>query len=196
MSPAFQSASALAAAIRARKIGCRELLDIYIERLERFNAKLNAIIVVDLDRARRRSEEADAALARGEKWGPFHGVPVTVKESLDVAGMPTTWGNPALKDHYPDQDAVAVSRLKTAGVVLFGKSNVPLNLADWQTYNPLYGTTNNPWDLSRSPGGSSGGAAAALAAGLTGLELGTDLGGSIRNPAHYCGICGHRPTMV
>lgn len=190
----FHSATALAAAIRARKIGCRELLDIYLERVDRFNPKLNAIVAMDLDCARRRSEEADAALVRGEYWGPLHGVPVTVKESLDVAGMPTTWGNPALKNHYPAQDAVAVSRLKAAGAVLFGKTNVPLNLADWQSYNAVYGTTNNPWNPSLSPGGSSGGSAAALAAGLTGLELGTDIGGSIRNPAHYCGIYGHRPT--
>jgi Asp-tRNA(Asn)/Glu-tRNA(Gln) amidotransferase A subunit family amidase len=119
---------------------------------------------------------------------------MTVKESYDVAGMPTTWGAPELKDNRPSRNALAVDRLLGAGVVLFGKSNVPLMLADWQSYNAVYGSTNNPWDLGRTPGGSSGGSAAALAAGLTGIEAGSDIGASIRNPAHYCGVFGHKPT--
>jgi amidase len=119
---------------------------------------------------------------------------MTIKESYDVVGMPTTWGVPELKDNYPTRNALAVDRLLAAGVVLFGKTNVPLYLADWQSFNAIYGTTNNPWDLSRSPGGSSGGSAAALAAGLTGIEAGSDIGSSIRNPAHYCGVFGHKPT--
>jgi amidase len=177
--PAFRSATALAAAIRAREVGSRELLEHYLKRAERHNPALNAIIVSDLDRARQRADEADSALARGESWGPLHGLPMTVKESFDVIGLPTTWGLAELKDNIPTANALAVDRLLAAGAIIFGKTNVPVLLADSQSYNPVYGTTNNPWDMSRTPGGSSGGAAAALAAGLTGLELGSDIGGSI-----------------
>jgi amidase len=190
----FRSAKQLAAAIRGKHIGCRELLDLYLARVERYNPALNAIIAMDVEGARRRAQAADRALARKQVWGPLHGVPMTIKESYDVVGMPTTWGLPELKDNCPPRNALAVDRLLAAGAVLFGKTNVPLYLADWQSYNAVYGTTNNPWDLSRTPGGSSGGSAAALAAGLTGLEAGSDIGASIRNPAHYCGVFGHKPT--
>jgi amidase len=190
----FRSAKALAAEIRRKKIGCLELLDLYLSRMEKHNPSLNAIIATDIDGARKRARAADRALARKQVWGPLHGVPMTIKESYDVAGMPTTWGVPALKDYLPPRNALAVDRFLGAGVVLFGKTNVPIFLADYQSYNEIYGTTNNPWDLSRSPGGSSGGSAAALAAGLTGLEAGSDIGSSIRNPAHYCGVYGHKPT--
>jgi amidase len=190
----FRSAVDLAAQLRKKSIGCRELLELYIGRTERFNPKLNAIVAMDLAAARKRADAADAALARGEVWGPLHGVPMTVKESYDVVGMPTTWGLPELKENFPKANALAVDRLIKAGVVLFGKTNVPLLLADWQSYNAVYGTTNNPWDLTRSPGGSSGGSSAALAAGLTGIEAGSDIGASIRNPAHFCGVFGHKPT--
>src|SRR5262249_26926150 len=137
---------------------------------------------------------ADRALAKGDVWGPLHGVPMTLKESYDVVGLPTTWGMPEHKNNIATRNALAVDRLLGAGVVLFGKTNVPLLLADWQSYNDIYGTTNNPWDVRLPPGGSSGGAAAALAAGLTGLEAGSDIGSSIRNPAHFCGVFGHKPT--
>ncbi len=190
----FRPAKQLAALVRKRKVGCLELLDTYLARVEKYNSRLNAIIAMNLEAARRRARAADRALARKEVWGPLHGVPMTIKESYDVVGMPTTWGAPELKDNYPKRNALAVDRLLRAGVVLFGKTNVPLYLADWQSFNSIYGTTNNPWDLSRSPGGSSGGSAAALAAGLTGLEAGSDIGSSIRNPAHYCGVYGHKPT--
>ena len=193
--PHFCSAKQLAADIRRRKIGCLEALDLYLARMERFNGTLNAIVVTDVEGARRRARQADAALRKGKPWGPFHGVPMTIKESYDVAGMPTTWGLPALKDNIAPRNALAVDRLLDAGVVLFGKTNVPAWLADYQSYNEVYGTTNNPWDVSRSPGGSSGGSAAALAAGLTGFEAGSDIGSSIRNPAHYCGVFGHKPTF-
>ena len=193
--PHFRSAKQLASDIRRRKLGCLEVLDLYLARMERRNGKLNAIVVTDVDGARRRARQADAALRRGKPWGPFHGVPMTIKESYDVAGMPTTWGLPALKDNVAPRNALAVDRLLAAGVVLFGKTNVPAWLADYQSYNDVYGTTNNPWDLARSPGGSSGGSAVALAAGLTGLEAGSDIGSSIRNPAHYCGVFGHKPTF-
>src|SRR5437867_10033981 len=149
---------------------------------------------MDVEGARKRARAADRALGRKHVWGPLHGVPMTIKESYDVAGMPTTWGVPALKDYLPPRNALAVDRFLGAGVVLFGKTNVPIFLADYQSYNEIYGTTNNPWDLSRAPGGSSGGSAAALAAGLTGFEAGSDIGSSIRNPAHYCGALGHKPT--
>ena len=194
METAFRSATELAGDLRARRIGCLELLDHYLARVERFNPDLNAVVAFDFDRARGRAREADAALARGEVWGPLHGLPMTVKDSYDVAGLPTTWGAPELRDNVAARNAVAVDRLLGAGAVLFGKTNVPYNLADFQSYNEIHGTTHNPWDPSLVPGGSSGGSAAALAAGLTGLEAGSDIGGSIRNPAHYCGVYGHKPT--
>jgi amidase len=190
----FRSAKQLAAEIRRKTIGSLELLDLYLERVDKYNPALNAIVVADVEGARKRARAADRALARGQRWGPLHGVPMTIKESYDVAGMPTTWGVPALKDNRPVRNALAVDRLLAAGVVLFGKTNVPIYLADYQSYNAIYGTTNNPWDLARTPGGSSGGSAAALAAGLTGLEAGSDIGSSIRNPAHYCGVFGHKPS--
>jgi len=190
----FHSATRLAAAIRTKKVGCLELLDLYLARVEKYNGALNAIVVRDFDRARTRARAADRALAKRQPWGPLHGVPMTIKESYDVAGLPTTWGVPAYKNSVATTNAVAVDRLLAAGVVLFGKTNVPLYLADWQSFNAIYGTTNNPWDVTRAPGGSSGGSAAALAAGLTGLEAGSDIGSSIRNPAHFCGVYGHKPT--
>ena len=190
----FRSARQLAAGVRKKEIGCLELLDLYLARVERYDGAINAVVVRDFDRARRRARAADRALAKGEVWGPLHGVPITVKESYDVAGLPTTWGLPSLRDHVATKNALAVDRLLGAGAVLFGKTNVPLYLADWQSFNAIYGTTNNPWDVARAPGGSSGGSAAALAAGLTGLEAGSDIGSSIRNPAHFCGVFGHKPT--
>ena len=191
---AFKSAVDLAADIRAKKVGCLEVLEHFWQRAERYNRPLNAIIFADMERARARAGKADAAVARGEFWGALHGVPMTIKESYDVVGMPTTWGVMALKDNFPATNAVTVDRLLAAGVTIYGKTNVPAMLGDWQTFNPIYGTTNNPWELSLSPGGSSGGAAAALATGLTPLEAGSDIGASIRNPAHYCGVFGHKPT--
>ncbi|CAH2601515.1 Amidase [Rhodovastum atsumiense] len=189
-----RSATQLAALLRARKISCLEMLDHFLGRIDRLNPSLNAIVWSDRARARRRARRADTALARDEIWGALHGVPITVKESFDLAGAPTTWGLPELRDNVAAANAAAVERLEAAGAVVFGKTNVPAMLADWQTFNPVHGTTRNPWNPDRVPGGSSGGAAAALAAGLTGAELGSDIGGSIRNPAHYCGVFGHKPS--
>jgi amidase len=155
---------------------------------------INAVVVRDFERARAAAKDADAALARGERR-PLLGLPMTVKEQFNVAGLPTTWGNPKFRDWRPEADALTVQRLKAAGAVVLGKTNVPLELTDWQSYNEIYGTTNNPWDLSRTPGGSSGGAAAALAAGFVPLELGSDIGGSLRAPAHYCGVFAHKPSL-
>ena len=191
---AFRSAVELAEDVRERRIGCVELLELHLARVGRFNPALNAIVVLDAERARLRAKAADEALARGEVWGRLHGVPMTIKEAFDVAGLPTTWGLEELRDNRPAKNALVVDRLLQAGAVLFGKTNVPVRLGDCQTFNPVYGTTNNPWNLGRTPGGSSGGAAAALATGLAALEAGSDIGGSIRNPAHYCGVYGHKPT--
>jgi len=190
----FQTAKQLATAIRKKKIGCLELLDLYLKRVDAYNPVLNAIIATDIEGARKRAKAADKAVKAGKKLGALHGVPMTIKESFDVAGLPSTFGDPAYRDFVPRQDSLVARRMKAAGVTLFGKTNVPLNLADWQSTNEIYGTTNNPWDLSRTPGGSSGGSGAALAAGLTGIDAGSDIGASIRNPAHYCGIYGHKPS--
>ena len=190
----FRSAGQLAAEIQRKTISSVELLEMFLRRIDTYNPALNAIIATALPQARSRARAADDALATGETWGPLHGVPMTIKESFDVVGMPTTWGVPSLKDNLPIRNATAVDRFQAAGAILFGKTNVPINLADWQSFNEIYGTTNNPWDVALSPGGSSGGSAAALAAGLTGMEAGSDIGASIRNPAHYCGVYGHKPT--
>src|SRR5439155_1599665 len=151
----FRSARQLAADIRRKKIGCLELLDLYLTRVEKYDDALNAVVVRDFERARTRARAADRALARRDTWGPLHGVPMTIKESYDVAGLPTTWGVPTYKNNVATRNAVAVDRLLGAGVVIFGKTNVPLFLADWQSFNAIYGTTNNPWDVTRAPGGSA-----------------------------------------
>jgi amidase len=193
MDPTFLPAVKLAELTRRRGIGCLELLDHYIARISRLDGPINAVVVKDFDRARDRARALDQATDRS---APLFGVPMTVKESFDVAGLPTTRGHPSLKDHRAKTSSIAVRRLEAAGVVIFGKTNVPVDLADWQSYNPVYGTTSNPWNLNHTPGGSSGGSAAALAGGLTGLEIGSDIGGSIRVPAHYCGVFGHKSTWT
>jgi amidase len=190
----FKSAVALADLVRTGKISAAELLELFLTRVERYNPKLNAIIWMNAEKARARAKAADAALAKGEIWGPLHGLPMTIKESYTVAGSPTTWGLPEMKGNVTDTSALAVERLEKAGANIFGKTNVPVLLADWQSYNDVYGTTNNPWNTDLTPGGSSGGSAAALAAGLTGVDAGSDIGSSIRNPAHYCGVFGLKPT--
>ncbi len=190
----FASATQLASAIREGALSAQDALEGYLDRVDRFNPDLNAIIFSDRDGARRRARMLDEMAGRDDCQGPLHGVPMTIKESFDIAGMPTTWGVPALKDNVAKTNALAVDRLQAAGAVIFGKTNVPLLLADWQSFNEIYGVTNNPWDLSRSPGGSSGGSTAALAAGLSGIDAGSDIGASIRNPAHYCGVFGHKPS--
>ncbi len=194
MTDPFATAIELAAAIRNKEASSLELTDMYIERVERYDGQTNAVVVHDFERGREAAKAADSALAKGESVGPLHGVPMTVKEAFNVTGLPTTWGIPEMRDNIASEDADYVQRLKGAGAVIFGKTNVPLNLGDFQSFNDIYGTTNNPWDLMRTPGGSSGGSSAALAAGLTALEAGSDIGGSIRNPAHYCGVYGHKPT--
>jgi amidase len=190
---ALQPAHALAEAIRRRDVSSRELLEHYLTRVDALNPPLNAIVTLDPDGARTAADAADTSLARGDDVGPLHGVPMTVKDTYLTAGMRTTCGLPAW-DHVPDHDAEAVGRLRRAGAVIFGKTNTPTMAGDWQTYNAIFGTSNNPWDTTRSTGGSSGGAASAVATGMTGLELGSDIGGSIRFPSSWCGVCGHKPS--
>jgi len=193
---AYESGLQLRKRLGTGDLSAVELLDYFLARVARFNPELNAIIELQEDEARAQAIACDKAQASqsAQSLPPFHGVPMTIKESFDVRGMHTTRGNPAFKDHIASTDALAVSRLRKAGANIFGKTNVPLDLADFQSYNAIYGTTNNPWDTERTPGGSSGGSAVAMAAGLSGIENGSDIGGSIRNPAHYCGVFGHKPT--
>ncbi|MFJ6215477.1 amidase [Streptomyces sp. NPDC092296] len=190
----FQTAEELATALRAGEVTSAELTDAAIARIERDDKAINAICTPDFDRARAAARGADRARARGEDR-PLLGIPVTVKESYDIAGLPTTWGMPPYRNYMPAEDAVQVSRLKAAGAVVLGKTNVPLGLQDLQSFNAIYGTTNNPWDHSRTPGGSSGGSAAALASGFGALSIGSDIAGSLRTPAHFCGVYAHKPTL-
>ena len=190
----YGSIGALLGALHARKISASELLAHTIARIEALDGPINAIIVRDFDRAREAARAADAALGRGERR-PLLGIPVTLKEPFNVAGLPTTWGFPHFKDFQPAEDALLVARLKAAGAIIIGKTNIPIGLRDFQSYNEIYGATNNPWDLGRSPGGSSGGCGAALAAGFGPLSIGSDIGGSIRVPAHFCGVFGHKPSL-
>lgn len=190
----FLPATELSRLLAEREVSSRELLDTYLDRIDRLDGEVNAVVALDVERARRRAEAADAAIVAGRSWGPLHGLPMTIKDAYETEGLVTTSGAPELRDHVPTLDADPVARLKGAGAVVFGKTNLPLYAGDVQTFNDVYGVTHNPWDTSRTPGGSSGGAAAALAAGFTGFELGSDIGGSIRNPAHFCGVFGLKPT--
>ena len=191
----FASALEAAEAVRQRRVSSVELTKLALERIDRHNPALNAVVNVLRDEALAAARAADEALARGEARGAFHGVPITLKESFEIRGVRATVGLDALRNHVPAEDADAVARLRAAGAVVLGNTNVPVMLADWQSDNPIYGRSNNPWDLTRTPGGSSGGTAAALATGLGYLSMGSDIGGSIRIPAHFCGVYGHKPTI-
>ena len=188
------SAGEIARAIRLGQLSSREAVAACLARIERVNPALNAVVALRADEALRDADAADAALARGGAAGPLHGVPVTIKDSFDTAGLVTTWGTPGRKGFVPDADATAVARLRAAGAIVLGKTNTPEFTLSFETVNPVYGRTNNPHDLARTPGGSSGGAAAIVAAGGVPLDLGSDTGGSIRLPSHFCGIAGIRPT--
>ncbi|MAR92997.1 MAG: amidase [Pseudomonadota bacterium] len=190
----YQTARQLLQSMKSGKLSSRQLVDSFIQRIETYNPQLNAVVATDFSAARKRADEADAARAAGESWGPLHGLPMTVKDTYEVVGMPCVAGAASLRDHLPRQQAVAVARLQEAGAIICGKTNVPVFASDLQSFNKVYGTTNNPWNTRYTPGGSSGGAAAALAAGLTPLELGSDIGGSIRTPAHFCGVYGHKTS--
>ena len=190
----YCSASELARALKARRLSSRELVEATIGRIERLDPTINAVVVRDFERARAAARSADEALARKDQR-PLLGVPMTVKEAFNVAGLPTTWGLPGTSEIPITADAVVVERLKAAGAIILGKTNIAMMLADWQSANPVYGVTKNPWDLERTPGGSSGGGAAALAAGFTPLEFGSDLAASLRAPAAFCGVYAHKPSF-
>lgn len=194
MVDATASAATLATAVAAKEVSSVELLDRYLDRIDRLGTDVNAVVTIDAERAREACAAADDAVVAGATLGPLHGLPVTIKDALEVEGIRSTGGAAALRDHVPTVDAPAVARLRAAGAIVFGKTNVPEWSGDFQTYNDLFGTTSNPWDLARTPGGSSGGPAAAVACGFTAFEVGTDIGGSIRVPSHFCGTWGLKPT--
>lgn len=184
----------MALAIQSGNISALDVVEAHLAQIDRYNPKLNAIVTLDREGARQRAREADAALARGENWGPLHGVPFTAKDFYETAGLRTTAGFKGLKNHIPDRDATVIARMRQAGAILLGKTNMPVLGQDVQTNSPLLGIGSNPWDIGRTPGGSTGGGAAAVAAGFTPIELGSDGNGSIRIPAHYCGVYGYKPT--
>lgn len=190
----YWSATDCLRALQRGEVSSAELVDASIARIEELNPTLNAVVAKDYARARERARMADDARAAGSELGPLHGLPMTVKDSLQTAGLVTTSGAPMLRDFVPEEDAVAVERALEAGAIILGKTNLPIFAGDWQSFNEVYGRTNNPWDLTRTVGGSSGGSAASLAAGFVPLEIGSDIGGSIRTPAHYCGVYGHKPS--
>lgn len=191
---AWLPATAQLAVLAAKKVSSAELVELYLSRIDTYNASLNAIVTVDPDTARRVAKRSDAARARGDELGPLHGLPITVKDSYETAGMRTTCGRRDLADYVPTQDAEAVARLRRAGAIIMGKTNMPTGNQDVQASNPVFGRTNNPWDAARTSGGSAGGGAAATAAGLTSFDYGSEIGGSTRIPAHYCGLYGHKST--
>ena len=190
----FNSAHEILEKIKQREVSSLEVLESFLAQVEKVNPTINAIVALDIERAKEKAIEADNKINLKSKLGPLHGLPMTIKDAFEVEGIVSTGGNPAWKDNIPKRNAEAVQRLVDAGAIIFGKTNVPFLSSDLQSFNKIYGTTNNPWDLERTPGGSSGGSAAALAAGMTPLELGSDIGGSIRVPAHFCGLYGHKPS--
>ena len=190
----FDSAHEILEKIKQREVSSLEVLESFLAQVEKVNPTINAIVALDIERAKEKAIEADNKINLKSKLGPLHGLPMTIKDAFEVEGIVSTGGNPAWKDNIPKRNAEAVQRLVDAGAIIFGKTNVPFLSSDLQSFNKIYGTTNNPWDLERTPGGSSGGSAAALAAGMTPLELGSDIGGSIRVPAHFCGLYGHKPS--
>ncbi|NUS51612.1 MAG: amidase [Nocardioidaceae bacterium] len=191
----YSSARAMAAAVAGKEISARELLDLHLDRIADTNPAVNAVVSLDEERAWERAAEADEQLARGEPVGALHGLPHAFKDTHEVAGWRTTFGSPLRADHVPKRDELIVERIRRAGVVTIGKTNVPEWAAGSHTFNPVFGTTRNPYDLSRSAGGSSGGAAAALASGMVPLADGSDMGGSLRNPASFCNVVGLRPSV-
>lgn len=190
----YLSASELAKGIREKTFSAVEVLHAHLTQIVKYNSKLNAIVTLDEKRAFQKAKEADEAISRGEIWGVFHGVPVTIKDTFETAGMLTTAGHKPLANYIPKQDATAVARLRAAGAIVLGKTNPAELAADYQSINSLFKRVSNPWNLNCTAGGSSGGSAAAVAAGFTPIALGSDLGGSIRQPAHCCGIFGIKPS--
>jgi amidase len=194
MNIVFATASQLAQMIRDQEVSAVEVVEAYLQQIDKHNSKINAIATLDAEQAIKRAREADQALARGENWGVLHGVPITVKDTFETAGLRTTAGYKPLRNHIPTQDATVVARLRQAGAILLGKTNLAEMASDFQSINDLFGQVNNPWNLNCTPGGSSGGSAAAIAAGFSALELGNDASGSTRQPAHFCGVYALKPT--
>src|SRR2546423_7212884 len=190
----YSSATELARAIRDKQVSSEEVVGAHLARIEEVNPKLNAVVHLTADAARVRAREADAALARGEVWGPLHGVPVSIKDAFETEGVVSAGGTKGRAQYVPREDAVGVARYKSAGAVVLGKTTVPEISLAFESDNLVYGRTKNPYDLTRTPGGSSGGEAAAISSGMSPLGLGSDAGGSIRLPAHFCGIAGIKPT--
>jgi Asp-tRNA(Asn)/Glu-tRNA(Gln) amidotransferase A subunit family amidase len=195
MVDATSSLIRLIEALDARDVSARELLELHLDRIERLDGPINSVVTIEPARAHAEATAVDQARAAGHSVGPLAGVPVTVKDAIATAGIRSTGGAVELRDHVPDDDATVVAGIRDAGAVVFAKTNVPRWSGDYQTYNEMFGTTNNPWDLDRTPGGSSGGPAAAVAMGFTGFEIGTDIGGSIRVPSSFCGVYGHKPSF-
>ena len=198
MTPMVESTAPLTelvAALESSDISARELLDLYLARIERLDGPINSVITLAPERAHAEAAAIDEARANGRNLGPLAGVPVTIKDAIATEAIRSTGGATELRDHIPDVDATVVGQLRQSGAVVFGKTNVPRWSGDYQSYNELFGTTNNPWDVARTPGGSSGGPAAAVAMGFTGFEIGTDIGGSIRVPSSFCGVYGHKPSF-
>ena len=190
----FENAHEILKKLKQKEVSAQEVLESFLKQVEAVNPSINAVVALDAERALEKAKKADKKSASRSKLGSLHGLPMTIKDAFEVEGIVSTGGNPAWQDNIPKRNAEAVQRLVDAGAIIFGKTNVPFLSADMQSFNKIYGTTNNPWDLERTPGGSSGGSAAALAAGMTPLELGSDIGGSIRVPAHFCGLFGHKPS--
>jgi amidase len=187
-------ATELAARLRRREVSAVEVMEAHLARIEAVNRSVNAIVTLDADGALRTAAEADRRLGSGATGGPLHGLPIAVKDLEDTAGMRTTYGSPIYRDHVPTKDTLMVSRLRRAGAIVIGKTNTPEFGAGSQTFNRVFGATRNPYDLSRTPGGSSGGAAAAVASGMIPFADGSDLGASVRNPASFCNVVGLRPS--
>ncbi|MDY6902529.1 MAG: amidase, partial [Cyanobacteriota bacterium] len=190
----FKETTEIARLIRNKQCSAVEVLEAHLAQIDKYNSNINAVVTLDIENAKIQAKAADEALSRGEFVGALHGVPMTIKDVYETQGIRTSYGIPGNSKYIPIQDATLVTKLKQAGAIIFGKTNIPINSYDWQCEHPDFGRTNNPWNLNCTPGGSSGGAAAALAAGFTPLEIGSDVGGSIRIPAHFCGVFGIRPT--
>ena len=185
----------LVSALESREVSATELLDQHLARIEQFDGSINSVVTLAADRAHAEAAAVDHARASGQELGPLAGVPITIKDAIATEGIRSTGGATELADHVPSTDASVVSKVRDAGAIVFAKTNLPRWSGDFQSYNDIFGTTNNPWDIERTPGGSSGGAAAAVAMGFTGFEIGTDIGGSVRVPASFCGIYGHKPSF-
>ena len=190
----YKTVTELIKLIQKKEVSSVEILDSLLKRINDKNPQINAVVALDADRAMEKAKKADELTMQGKSLGPLHGIPMTIKDAYEVEGLVSTGGDPDWKNNIPGKSAEAVQHLVNAGAIIFGKTNVPYHSADIQSYNEIYGVSNNPWDLERTPGGSSGGSAASLAAGMSPLELGSDIGGSIRTPAHFCGVYGHKPT--